>query len=198
MKKLILATHNKDKFHEMQKALSFSGWELIPAFNLSGVPQVEEDGRTLEDNSFKKADVLCRFSGLAALADDTGLFVDALHGEPGIYAARYAGNNCSYSDNVNKLLGAIKDIPLTERGACFRTVITIRYPDGGLDQVTGEVKGVIEPSPKGNFGFGYDPVFRPKGADRVFAEMSLEEKNTISHRGQALRKALEVLTKKVS
>lgn len=193
MKKLVLATHNRDKFREMKEALSDTGWELVAAFDLPGVPDVVEDGSTLEENSFKKADVLCSFSGMAALADDTGLFVDALNGQPGIYAARYAGEKCTYADNVKKLLGAMEKVPRAQRGAAFRTVITIRYPAGEKDQVMGEVRGTIEPASRGTSGFGYDPVFKPAGFDRVFAEMSLQEKNTISHRGLALRKAINVL-----
>jgi len=198
MKQLVLATHNKDKFQEMHKALATSGWDLIPAYHLPEIPEVVEDGKTLEENSFKKADALCRFSGLAALGDDTGLFVHALQGEPGIYAARYAGENCTYSDNVKKLLDSMKNIPLADRSAIFRTSITICYPSGEVDRVTGEVRGTIESTPKGKSGFGYDPIFRPEGSDRVFAEMSLNEKNEISHRGLALKEALTVLKKKLS
>lgn len=196
MRKLVLATHNRDKFREMTEALSDIGWELVAAFDLPGVPDVVEDGATLKENSFKKADMLCSFSRMAALADDTGLFVDALNGDPGIYAARYAGENCTYADNVKKLLGAMEKVPVAQRGAAFRTVITIRYPDGGMDQVMGEVRGTIEPTSRGGSGFGYDPIFRPSGSDRVFAEMSLLEKNAISHRGLALQKAIEVLKNK--
>ncbi|HVZ80541.1 MAG TPA: RdgB/HAM1 family non-canonical purine NTP pyrophosphatase [bacterium] len=193
MKKIVLATHNKDKAREMREALTGSGWELVAAFDLPGVPEVVEDGATLEENSFKKADALRRFSGWSALADDTGLFVDALNGEPGIFAARYAGDHCTYSDNVRKLLKAMAGVPAPDRGAVFRTVITILHPDGGKDQVIGEVRGAIEEVERGSTGFGYDPVFRPVGSDKVFAEMSLEEKNRISHRGLALQKALEAL-----
>lgn len=196
MRRLVLATHNRDKFREMREVLAVSGWDLVPAFDLPGVPEVIEDGVTLEENSLKKADILCSFSGMAALADDTGLFVDALGGEPGIYAARYAGEKCTYADNVRKLLGAMEKVPPLHRGACFRTVITIRYPEGGRDQVVGEVWGTIEPASRGVSGFGYDPIFRPEGFDRVFAEMSLSEKNAISHRGRALQKAIEVLRNK--
>jgi XTP/dITP diphosphohydrolase len=133
---------------------------------------------------------------MAALADDTGLFVDALNGDPGIYAARYAGEGCTYSDNVQKLLLALKDVPDDKRQASFRTAITIRYPGGAVDQMLGEVKGSIEKLPKGDGGFGYDPIFRPEGSRKVFSEMALSEKNAISHRGRALKKAAELLKRK--
>jgi XTP/dITP diphosphohydrolase len=193
MKKLVIATQNRDKFAEMRKALEGIGWQIVPAFDFSGAPEVVEDGRSLEENSLKKAKMLSAFTGLPALADDTGLFIDALDGQPGIYAARFAGENCSYADNVQKVLEMMKGVEVSNRKAVFRTVITVWYPDHEFEQVLGEVQGSITEQAYGDGGFGYDPIFRPAGHPKVFAEMSLEEKNRISHRGLAMEKARVLL-----
>jgi XTP/dITP diphosphohydrolase len=193
MKKIVLATQNRNKFKEMTEVLQGSGWEFSPAWEFPGAPEVEEDGETLEVNSLKKAKTLCLFTGLPALSDDTGLFVDALGGRPGIFAARYAGVGCSYEDNVRKMLAEMAGVSWEKRQAKFRTVITIFYPDHPYHQVMGEVAGFITLQPRGGKGFGYDPIFQPEGQDRVFAEISLEEKNKISHRGKALQAALKIM-----
>jgi XTP/dITP diphosphohydrolase len=193
MKRLVLATQNRNKFLELKGALIGMSWQILPAFDFPGIPDVVEDGKTLEENSLKKAEVISRFTELPALSDDTGLFVDALDGQPGIYAARFAGENCTYEDNVRKLLGLMKDIPENRRKAFFRTVITLFYPDSDPQQVMGEVEGVITLEAHGTGGFGYDPVFQPAGFSKVFAEMSIEEKNRISHRGKAIQKARQLL-----
>jgi XTP/dITP diphosphohydrolase len=191
MKKLVIATHNRDKFKEIQKALEGLGWEIVAAFDFPGVPEVEEDGKTLEENSLKKAKVLSAFTGLPALSDDTGFFIDALGGEPGIYAARFAGEGCSYDDNVQKVLGLMKG--LSSRKAVFRTIITLYDPKKGAKQVSGEVVGVLAEEVRGVGGFGYDPIFMPEGFLKTFSEMTLSEKNQISHRGKALQKARQLL-----
>ena len=196
MKKLVIATHNRGKFIEMKTALDGLGWEIIPAYDFSGVPDVIENGQTLEENSFKKAAEIGAFTGLSSLADDTGLFVDALQGAPGIYAARFAGENCSYLDNINKLLNSLENVPEGRRKAVFRTVITIVHSPGEKDQFLGEVEGTIALKAVGKEGFGYDPVFIPSGYTKVFAQMTVEEKNKISHRGIAIQKARVLLTKK--
>jgi len=193
MRKLVLATRNRDKFKEMVAALSGTGWELLPAFEFPGAPEVVEDGATLEENSLKKAEALRVFTGLPSLSDDTGLFVQALGGAPGIFAARYAGEGCSYSDNVNKLLSEMRDVPEGKRMATFRTVISLSLGEGAFRQVLGEVHGRIVEAARGAGGFGYDPIFLPEGSGRVFAEMTLDEKNGISHRGKALQKANQLL-----
>src|SRR5580693_220798 len=167
MKKLVIATHNRDKFSEMKVALDGVGWEVIPAYDFQGIPEVIEDGATLEENSLKKAREIAAFTGLPSLADDTGLFVEALQGAPGIYAARFAGENCTYTDNVNKLLKELKGIPENRRKAVFRTVITIFYPSQEKDQVLGEAEGIITLTAAGKEGFGYDPVFLPSGCSKV-------------------------------
>jgi len=193
MKKLVIATQNRNKFKEMKEALDGLGWELVPGFEFPGIPEVIEDGATLEENSLKKAKEVSDFTSLPALSDDTGLFVDALNGQPGIYAARFAGEKCTYEDNVRKMLGMMENVPDGKRRALFRTVITIHHPGNKVQQVAGEVSGIITNKPMGAHGFGYDPIFQPDGSSKVFAEMSLEEKNRISHRGLALQRARELL-----
>lgn len=196
MKKLVIATQNRNKFGEMQEALAGIPWNIVPAFDFPGAPEVVEDGRTLEENSLKKAKEISLFTGLPSLADDTGLFVEALGGQPGIYAARFAGENCSYEDNVRKLLGLLTNTRDEDRKACFKTVITLFYPGNSFDQVIGEAEGAITREPRGKEGFGYDPIFLPSGYSKVFAEITLEEKNKISHRGKAIKKARALLENK--
>ena len=193
MKKLVLATQNRNKFKEMVEALEGTGWEFYPAWEFPGSPEVEEDGDTLEANSLKKAKILSAFTRLPSLSDDTGLFVNAMGGRPGVYAARYAGEGCSYEDNVRKMLAEMADVPWDKRQAQFRTVITVYHPDHHFHQVAGEAAGFITLQSRGKKGFGYDPIFQPEGHDRVFAEMGLEEKNKISHRGKALQAVREIL-----
>lgn len=195
MKKLVIATQNRNKFMEMKDSLTGLGWEILPAFDFPGAPDVLEDGQTLEGNSLKKARAISEFTGMPSLADDTGLFVDALGGQPGIHAARFAGKNSTYEDKVLKLLLLLQDTPDESRQATFKTVITLYYPNVPFDQVSGEIKGTITREPKGKEGFGYDPVFLPIGFSKVFAEMSLEEKNQISHRGKAVQKVRSLLQK---
>jgi XTP/dITP diphosphohydrolase len=193
MKKLVIATQNRNKFMEMKDSLAGLGWEILPAFDFPGAPDVLEDGQTLEENSLKKARAISEFTGMPSLADDTGLFVDALGGQPGIYAARFAGKNSTYEDKVRKLLLLLQDTPDELRQATFKTVITLYYPNVPFDQVSGEIKGTITREPRGKKGFGYDPVFLPIGFSKVFAEMSMEEKNQISHRGIAVQRVRSLL-----
>jgi XTP/dITP diphosphohydrolase len=152
------------------------------------VPDVVEDGDTLADNARLKAVALSEATGLPALADDTGLEVDALGGAPGVWSARYAGEHAGYADNVAKLLGALDGVADDARTARFRTVALLRYPDGAELIADGVVEGRIAREERGANGFGYDPVFVPtEGDGRSFAEMDADEKHAISHRGRALR-----------
>jgi XTP/dITP diphosphohydrolase len=169
--------------------------ELVP--RPLGVSDVEETEDTLEGNAALKAVALVEATGLAALADDTGLFVTALGGRPGVFSARYAGDDASYQDNVNKLLGELASVPVEQRGAEFRTVIWAAYPNGDFFSVLGVLKGSIALRACGERGFGYDPVFVPEeSGGRTLAEMSSDEKNAISHRGNALRALAQVLAKR--
>jgi XTP/dITP diphosphohydrolase len=149
---------------------------------------VDETGDTLEDNARLKAEALCAATGLPAIADDTGLEVDALGGAPGVRSARFAGEDATYADNVNLLLDRLRDVPSGRRGARFATVALARWPDGREVAAFGDVVGVITTEARGGEGFGYDPVFAPEEGDgRTFAEMAPTEKHELSHRGRAFR-----------
>lgn len=191
--RLVLASANPDKAAEMTALLAASGFELVP--RPEGVPDVDETGATLEENARLKAQALVAATGDAAVADDTGLEVDALGGAPGVYSARYAGENATYADNVAHLLHALEGTPLEDRRARFRTVAMVRFPDETEVSADGVVEGRIATSPRGTSGFGYDAVFVPdEGDGRTFAEMNPAEKNAVSHRGRAFRALAAALT----
>ncbi|MFN2506406.1 MAG: RdgB/HAM1 family non-canonical purine NTP pyrophosphatase [Acidimicrobiales bacterium] len=181
--RLVLATANPDKAAEIGPLLP-EGVELLP--RPSDLGEVEETEDTLEGNARLKAQAVAAATGEAAVAEDTGLEVDALGGRPGVFSARYAGESVTYADNVAKLLAELQGVD--DRRARFRTVAVVLFPDGREVRAEGSVRGVIAGSPRGDAGFGYDPVFIPDGGDgRTFAEMSSEEKQAVSHRGRAFR-----------
>ena len=185
MTSFVLATANAHKAEEMRAVLSPLGIEL--GDRPEEVAEVEETGTTLEENALLKARAIARVTGRAAIADDTGLFVDALDGSPGVRSARYAGEDASYDDNVTRLLEELADVP-APRTARFTTVVAVAYPDGTTFCVEGALAGVISEARHGDQGFGYDPVFVPDDADgRTLAQLSAREKNELSHRGRALR-----------
>lgn len=185
--KLLVATHNPHKLDEILAIFARPGLVLLSMRDLPDLPEVVEDGETLEANACKKAITLARATGLWALADDTGLEVSALGGEPGVYSARYAGENVSYAANNAKLLHKLAG--QADRRACFRSVIALADPGGNCRTVEGRCEGRIAEATRGANGFGYDPVFVPDGFTRTFAELEPEEKNRVSHRGNALRAA---------
>jgi XTP/dITP diphosphohydrolase len=189
---IVIATKNVDKIKEIRELLSeLSGIvSLIPATDLS-LPDIEEDMDTLEGNARKKAMETMRMTGRISIAEDTGLEVEALGGAPGVLSSRFAGKGATYADNVAKLLKEMEGVE--DRRATFRTVVAIALPDGDVRTVEGSVKGIITEEPRGEGGFGYDPVFLIPELGKTFAELSIEEKNLVSHRGKAFRKALEVL-----
>jgi XTP/dITP diphosphohydrolase len=188
----VLATANADKAAEIREILAGLGLTLLA--RPAGVPEVIEDADTLEENALIKARALVAATGRAAIADDTGLFVDALDGAPGVYSARYAGENATYADNVARLLGALRGVPAERRTAHFRTVAAVAYPDDSWFVVDGELEGVIATEPRGTGGFGYDPVFCPAGEHgRTLAELSAAEKHALSHRGSAFRALADAL-----
>jgi XTP/dITP diphosphohydrolase len=193
--KLVLATNNPDKADEIRAVLRDAGLdvELVP--RPDDVPEVDETGPTLEDNARLKAVALCEATGLAAVADDSGLEVDALGGAPGVWSARYAGEGATDQDNVDKLLAALAAHPDPgDRSARFQSVVVLRRPDGSEVVAAGSVEGHIADAPRGPGGFGYDPVFVPVDGDgRTFGEMTQDEKHAISHRGRALRDLLAQL-----
>ncbi len=188
--RLVCASANPDKVAEIEAILADAA-DLAP--RPPGVPDVVEDAPTLEGNARLKAIAICVASGEAAVADDTGLEVAALGGEPGVHTGRYAGDDATYADNRAKLLGALDGV--TDRRAAFRTVVLVRYPDGGEVVVDGVCPGTITTEERGERGFGYDSVFVPdEGDGRTFAEMTDDEKHAISHRGRAFRNLLAALS----
>lgn len=195
--KLVLATNNKDKIREIKNVLAGLPVEILTCDDFENFPDIEETGTTLEENAILKARGIAEFTGLPSMADDTGLEVDALNGEPGVYSARFAGPGCTYADNCTKLLKELNGVPEEKRGARFRTVIAIAWDKETIDTVDGSVDGIITIENKGTNGFGYDPVFFYEPAGMTFAEMSLEAKNKISHRGKAVLAAKELLEKKI-
>lgn len=183
--KIVIATHNKDKFKELYFGLKSLNVELLSLNDFPGIGEIIEDGDTLEANALIKARTVYKLTSLPTISDDTGLSVDALNGAPGVYSARYAGENCSYLDNVNKMLSEMKNISENKRGANFTTVMA--YVDGkGELLAEGVVKGVIANKIKGIGGFGYDSIFYVYNKGKTFSEMTIEEKNSVSHRSKAI------------
>ncbi len=191
MKKIILATNNLHKIEEIQSFLSPLSFEIHSARDTS-IPKTIEDQPTLQGNALKKARETFQSTGILSLADDTGLEVYHLDMRPGVFSARYAGDNVSYEENNKKLLEDMIGVPADKRGARFCTVIAI-VGNGFEKTVEGIVEGSILETLRGGQGFGYDPLFVPNGYIKTYAEMTIEEKNTLSHRARALEKAVEIL-----
>lgn len=183
---LLLATRNKDKIKEIRQALVDLPLTILTCDDFLDIPEIEETGATLEENAVLKAKGIYEHSGFPALADDSGLEVDYLNGAPGIYSSRYAGPGCTYDDNNRKLLQELNGVPAEKRTAHFRTVIAIAWSVSEIDVIEGRVEGVIAFENTGNSGFGYDPVFYYPPVGKTFAQMTLDEKNGVSHRGRAL------------
>ncbi len=195
--KLVLATRNSDKVREIREALQGLPIDIASLEGYPGIGEIPEEAETLEENALTKAETVARETGLPALADDTGLEVDALGGRPGVRSSRYAGEEATYEDNVRKLLKELDGVPPGRRGAVFRTVIAVAVPGESSQTVEGRCAGVIETAPRGRSGFGYDPVFLPEGYESTFAEMTLAQKNRISHRGRALAAARALIEKRL-
>ena len=189
MKKLIFATNNPNKLAEIKSAVKT--FEVVGLKEMGIVEEIAETGSTLEENALIKSQYIFHKTGLDCFADDTGLEVKALNGRPGVYSARYAGPNCSAADNMDKLLNELENHD--DRSASFRTVISLIL-NGEKYYFEGEVMGDILSQKKGVDGFGYDPIFRPKGFSASFAEMSMTQKNEISHRGIAVKKLIQFLS----
>lgn len=195
-KRLVLSTNNMNKLEEIRDILKDLPIEVLAKKDIGASNfNIEEDGTTLEENSIKKAKTLSEKTDYLVMADDSGLFVDKLNGEPGVFSSRYAGEEGNDEKNNQKLMSSMENIPLIERTARFRTIITLITEDKEIITVEGECKGHIGYEPKGDNGFGYDPLFIPYGYDKTFGELSEEIKNKISHRGKALEKMKEVLIK---
>lgn len=191
MIRVVCASANPDKVAEIQDLLR-GVVELLP--RPGSVGDVVEDADTLLGNARLKARAICAATGLPAVADDTGLEVDALHGAPGVHTARFAGENATYGDNRSKLLQSLRGVDASARTARFRTVALVAYPDGSERWAEGVCEGLIADTERGQRGFGYDAVFVPSDGDgRTFAEMSVDDKHALGHRGRAFRALAEIL-----
>ena len=194
--KLLLATNNQGKVNEYRSLLKGIPLQLVSLGDVGITTVVDEVGESFEENARLKAIILAEESGLPALADDSGLEVDALGGEPGRLSARYAGEGASDRDRINYLLSRMKDVPWEKRAARFRCVIAVAAPDGQVGICAGECPGFIALEPKGEHGFGYDPIFYLPEFGKTMAELSPEIKNQISHRARAAKKVYRLLKKK--
>ena len=194
-KKLVLGTGNKGKIKEFQNLLPDENLTLLSWKDFDYSFSVVEDGKTFQENALKKAEITARVTGEISIADDSGLEVDFLECRPGIFSARFAGPNASDEENNAKLLKEMEAVPTAQRGARFVCVIVICSPTGKWEGVEGERRGVITEAPRGENGFGYDPLFFVPELGKTFAELSREEKNQISHRAEAVKKFRPFLKK---
>lgn len=190
---VVLATRNRHKVEELAALLGDLGIRIRTLADFPDAPEVEEDGTTCEANAIKKACEIARATGLTAVADDTGLEVDALDGRPGVYAARYAGEHATYEDNCRKLVQELEGVPHERRTARFITVAAIAVPGESAQVTQGVLSGYITEKASGSKGFGYDPVFYVPELKATLAEISAEQKNRISHRAKAFLQAKELL-----
>ena len=193
MKELVLASGNKGKLAEFQRLLEGLDVQIHSMNEYPEIGEIVEDGSTFAENALIKARAVCKATGKPAMADDSGLAVDALNGAPGIYSARFAGEQRSDADNNAKVLQLLEGVEDSKRTARFFCVIAIVLPDGREYTVEGTCEGTILHALQGEGGFGYDPLFYVESLDNTFAELTMEEKNHISHRGHANRKAVEII-----
>jgi XTP/dITP diphosphohydrolase len=191
--KLLIATNNAGKLHEYRILLKGVPFDLVSLSDVGIQTSVAEVGESFEENARLKAQTLAEESQLLTLADDSGLEVDALGGEPGVMSARYAGENATDTDRINYLLARLTDVPENRRAARFRCVIAISRPDGRAEICSGECSGFITLEPRGEHGFGYDPIFFFPELGKTMAELPVDIKNRVSHRGQAAKKARRLL-----
>jgi len=188
MNKVLVSSNNKDKISEIRKVFENEDFIILSLEDIGLNIDIVEDQETLEGNALKKAGEIFSISKIPTISDDTGLYVEALNGEPGIYSSRYAGENVTYDDNCQKLINNMKRIPETKREAYFKTVICFYIEKDKYYLYEGICNGKIINTKRGAEGFGYDPLFIPNGFKKTFAEMNEDEKNKISHRGRALEK----------
>lgn len=193
MTELVLATKNEGKVREFREIMKDLPVKILSLKDFPDFPEIEEDGKSFEENALKKAKVLARFTKDIAIADDSGLAVNVLNGAPGIFSARYAGAGATDLQNNLKLLDALKGVSMKDRVATFKCAIAVVAPDGIEEVVTGECRGRIGFEIKGTAGFGYDPLFIPDGFDETFAEIGIKTKNMISHRYKAIMAVKPVL-----
>ena len=193
LSEVVIATNNRHKFEEISEILKEVPLQLIPLSDYPDAPELKEEGRTYAENAIHKARTIARFTGKWALGDDTGLEVDALNGQPGLYSARYAGEKVTFADNRKKLLEALAGVPLEKRTAVFRTVLALVSPSDETHVVEGKLFGQITETEKGAAGFGYDAIYYISELKKTYAELTATEKNRISHRAIALEKVKQHL-----
>ena len=191
---MIVATRNKGKIREIREAMKGLGLRIHTLSDFPVVPEIKEDGESFAENALEKGRFYSRYFGKMTIADDSGLEVDGLNGLPGIYSARYAGGKASGQENNRKLLREMEGLPISKRGARFKCVLAVVSPDGRKVIAEGSCRGRIGFREKGKRGFGYDPLFVLPKYGKTMAELSLEEKNRVSHRGKALRKLKKIIT----
>jgi len=196
--RLLLATKNPAKVREYSRLLQGIPYEIVTLAEEGIYQVVDETGETLEENATLKAKSYACQSNLLTLADDSGLEVDVLGGEPGVLSARFAGEGASDSDRIDYLLAKLTGIPWEERTARFRCMIAITSPQGEVELCQGECRGIIAFEPKGENGFGYDPIFYLQQLEKTMAELTLDEKNEVSHRGRAVMKARRILERRIA
>jgi XTP/dITP diphosphohydrolase len=195
---LVLATRNPDKGRELAALLAGLPVTLRTLVEFPDAPEVEEDGTTCRENAEKKARTIAEYTRLPAVADDTGLMVDALGGRPGVHAARYAGNKATYEDNWLKLLRELDGVPQQKRTARFVTVAALAWSPSDVQVVEGELRGEIAEAPAGSQGFGYDPVFIVPQFHKTLAQLAPVEKNRISHRARAFQQIRDLLSRRLA
>ena len=196
--KIFLATKNKGKIEDFKKLTENMDIEVVTILDNIDIPDVVEDGDTFEENSAKKALEIAKYTGIVTVSDDSGLCVDYLNGVPGVYSARYSGENATDESNMDKLLEDLKDVKKEDRKAHFVSVVTIAYPNGEYQSFRGEVEGEILFERQGNNGFGYNPIFYSKELGKSFGMATMDERVSVSHRGRAFRKLKEKVLDKLS
>ena len=190
--RIVIATRNEEKFREISEILGDGIVEALPLVDFKDAPEVDETGETLEENALLKAMSAAKATGLPALADDTGLFVDAINGEPGVRSSRFAGENATYEDNRNLLLSKLEGVPEENRTAKFVCIASLVDGNNSIS-TKGVAKGIITSSARGSNGFGYDPIFQSEHSEMTFGELSDEEKMAFSHREKAFNEMLRIL-----
>ncbi len=193
MKEAIIATHNPGKVKEFKEILEPKGYDVKSLAEISFTEEIEETGHTFEENAILKAEAVAKAVNKMVIADDSGLSVDNLGGRPGVYSARYAGEQKDDQENIDKVLSELKGIEKEQRTARFRCALAVSIPGEETKTVEGHVEGYIAEEPRGEYGFGYDPIFIVKDKDQTMAELTSDEKNKISHRADALKKLSKLL-----